>query len=242
MSGASSFSAKFPQKILFAREMDSTLATDPGLIDSAGVYLRLGLIIEGKRLRKKPPPVLSRLASSLERCVLMNDEKLPEMKEPETVFDGRCTPEISIGHYLDRIFNYSGCSPSCFVIAHIYIHLFLQRTRALLNPLNVHRLLITTVMLAAKVFDDRYYNNAYYARVGGVSTRELNRLEMKLLFTLDFKLQVDPPTFHTHCCQLEKQNSEGFKIEWPIGEVCRAGKETWRNSTPEPVCSQTTAR
>ncbi|EOA24712.1 hypothetical protein CARUB_v10017991mg [Capsella rubella] len=218
-----------------------SLATDPGFIDS-DVYLRLGLIVEeGKRL-KKSPTVLSRLASSLERSVLLYDDDIESPDLEHSVFDGKSPPEITIPHYLDRIFNYSSCSPSCFVIAHIYIHQFLHRTRALLKPLNVHRLIITTVMLAAKVFDDRYFNNAYYARVGGVSTRELNRLEMNMLFTLDFKLHVDPQTFHTHCCQLEKHNSDAFQIEWPIKEACRANKETWQKRTPDSVCSQTTAR
>ncbi|CAH8337584.1 unnamed protein product [Eruca vesicaria subsp. sativa] len=222
-----------------------TLATDPGFVDS-GVYLRLGLLVEGKRLRHKPPTLLSRLASSLERSVLLHDKSPPHFQDSSsavTVFDGRSPPEITIADYLIRIFNYSHCSPSCFVIAYIYIHQFLHLTRSHLTPLNVHRLLVTTVMLAAKVFDDRYYNNAYYARVGGVSTRELNRLEMKLLFALDFKLQVDPHTFHTHCCLLENHNSDdGFQIEWPIKEACWANKESWRKSTPESVCSQTTAR
>lgn len=140
--------------IIVIAEMGS-LATDPGFIDS-DVYLRLGLIIEGKRL-KKPPTVLSRLSSSLERSLLLNhDNILTESPDSVTVFDGRSPPEISISHYLDRIFKYSCCSPSCFVIAHIYIDHFLQKTRAPLKPLNVHRLIITSVMLAAKVFDDRY--------------------------------------------------------------------------------------
>jgi Cyclin len=34
------------------------------------------------------------------------------------------------------------------------------------GPLNVHRLLLTGVLLAAKLMDDHYYNNAYYAKVG----------------------------------------------------------------------------
>ncbi|KAJ8435265.1 hypothetical protein Cgig2_026004 [Carnegiea gigantea] len=34
-----------------------------------------------------------------------------------------------------------------------------------------------------------FFNNAYYARVAGVSTSEMNRLEMALLFSLDFRLQ-----------------------------------------------------
>jgi Cyclin len=33
------------------------------------------------------------------------------------------------------------------------------------DPLNVHRLLLTGVLLAAKLMDDRYYSNAYYAKV-----------------------------------------------------------------------------
>ncbi|CAN8280410.1 unnamed protein product [Cochlearia groenlandica] len=220
---------------------------DLGLIDS-DLYTRLGLIIVETKPLKKPPTVLSCLASSLERSLLLLDDEnsieSPEIEDSVTTFfEGLSLPEISIGSYLDRIFKYSCCSPSCFVIAHIYIDKFLHRTRTHLKPLNVHRLVITSVMLAAKVFDDRYYNNAYYARVGGVSTRELNRLEMKLLFALDFKLHVDPQTFHAHCCQLEKQNNDDkFQIEWPIKEACRANKETWQKSTQDSACSQTTAR
>ncbi len=31
------------------------------------------------------------------------------------------------------------------------------------------RLLITSIMTAAKFFDDKYYKNEYYAKVGGIS-------------------------------------------------------------------------
>ena len=37
------------------------------------------------------------------------------------------------------------------------------------TPLNVHRLLITGVLLAAKLMDDNYFNNAYYAKVSFIS-------------------------------------------------------------------------
>lgn len=33
------------------------------------------------------------------------------------------------------------------------------------SRLNIHRLLLTGAMLAAKLMDDHYYNNAYYAKV-----------------------------------------------------------------------------
>lgn len=41
--------------------------------------------------------------------------------------------------------------------------------------------------------------------MGGVSTAELNRLEMKFLFSIDFKLKVSIDTFKKYCSQLEKE-------------------------------------
>ena len=60
----------------------------------------------------------------------------------------------------------------------------------MISSLNVHRLLITSIMLASKFFDDVYYNNAYYARVGGISNSELNSLEMEFLKMSSFALFV----------------------------------------------------
>lgn len=39
------------------------------------------------------------------------------------------------------------------------------------------RLVISTVMLAAKYIDDFFYKNDYYAKVGGISRTEINVLE-----------------------------------------------------------------
>lgn len=49
----------------------------------------------------------------------------------------------------------------------IYMDRFIQRNDFALTALNVHRVAITSVMVAAKFFDDQYYNNAYYAKVTG---------------------------------------------------------------------------
>lgn len=51
----------------------------------------------------------------------------------------------------------------------------------------------------------RCYNNAFYAKVGGVSTTEMNRMEIEFLFSLDFRLHVTADVFRTHCLQLEKE-------------------------------------
>lgn len=50
-------------------------------------------------------------------------------------------------------------------------------------------------MIAVKFYDDRFYDNLYYSKVGGLSVTEVNHLELELLFLLDFGLSVDDSTF-----------------------------------------------
>lgn len=217
-----------------------TLAVETENNVGSDVYLSLGL----KELRKgvtKIPRVLSLLSSLLEKSVQKNEmqSEATHVKDVFTIFHGLRAPSLSIGQYIDRIFKYSGCSPSCFVIANIYVDRFLKSTEVHLTSLNVHRLLITSVMLAAKFMDDAFFNNAYYAKVGGVSTAELNRLEMKFLFTIDFRLQVSIETFGRYCSQLEKETLEGLQIERPM-QACRI-KEGWTNKD-DSACAPTIAR
>ena len=45
-------------------------------------------------------------------------------------------------------------------------------------------------MLAAKLMDDRYYSNAFYAKVGGITASELNHMELEMFRMLDYRLIV----------------------------------------------------
>nr|XP_043625231.1 cyclin-U4-1-like [Erigeron canadensis] len=146
------------------------------------------------------------LSSLLQRVAESNDLNPRFHPQKISAFHGLTRPTISIQSYLERIFKYANCSPSCYVVAYVYLDRFTQQQPALsVNSFNVHRLLITSVMIAAKFMDDLYYNNAYYAKVGGISTTEMNFLEVDFLFGLGFQLNVNPTTFHTYCSYLQKE-------------------------------------
>jgi hypothetical protein len=49
-----------------------------------------------------------------------------------------------------------------------------------LNRLNVHKMLLTAVLLAAKFQDDFYYDNKAFEFAGGVNTVHLHQLELEL--------------------------------------------------------------
>lgn len=202
-------------------------------------YVTLGLKDTSNDYVGKPL-VLSLLSTFLERTVQKNEKLLEttQTKDAITIFHGLKAPSLSICQYIDRIFKYACCSPSCFVIAHIYVNRFIQRTNLFLTSLNVHRLIITSVMVAAKFMDDAFFNNAYYARVGGVSTAELNKLEVKFLFGLDFRLHVSVQAFRK-CCTALKTESTCRLIELPL-KACGT-KENWTNKD-DSVCAQSISR
>uniref|UniRef100_A0A0D9VBM4 Cyclin n=1 Tax=Leersia perrieri TaxID=77586 RepID=A0A0D9VBM4_9ORYZ len=170
------------------------------------------------------PKVVAVLAGLLERAAARGDadEGTPAAAAAATAFRGRARPEISVRRYAERIYRYAGCSSACFVVARVYLDRLAGRrpeeeedressssspaaaaASVVVDSYSVHRLLITSVMVAAKFMDDIHYNNAYFARVGGVEVAEMNGLELELLFALRFRLNVTPATFAAYCAALE---------------------------------------
>jgi len=105
-------------------------------------------------------------------------------------------PQLGVYDYLMRISKYFQCSNECFVMSLVYIdRLVKMHPEFTICNLNIHRLLVTSVMLAVKFYDDVYYSNAYYAKVGGVKTKEVNNLEHQFLKLLDWQLHVSPQEY-----------------------------------------------
>lgn len=120
-----------------------------------------------------------------------------------TKFQSSYAPNITIQAYLERINKYAKCSPNCFIVALIYIDRLIEIRNIVLTSLNVHRILITSILLSTKVFDDEFYKNAYYAKLGGVSTTEMNTLEVEFLSLVNFNLYVSTATFEKYQQELQ---------------------------------------
>jgi hypothetical protein len=104
---------------------------------------------------------------------------------------------ISVVHYLKRLHKYFCCSDECLVIALVYIDRINKAVPSMtVCNLTIHRLLVTAIMLATKYHDEIYTFNRYYAKVGGVSLRELNMLEVSMLKLLNWELWVPIQDYH----------------------------------------------
>jgi len=89
-------------------------------------------------------------------------------------------------------------------------------TKFSLNKLNIHRLVLTSVMIASKFMDDKYYSNQYWSRVGGITNDELNSLEIEFLFLLDFHLHIRRSEFNQLISHLKKIHDAPEISDFPI--------------------------
>ncbi|XP_062217242.1 cyclin-P4-1-like [Phragmites australis] len=182
--------------------------------------------MEARKGAARVPRVVAVLAGLLERAAERGDGDGDGA--PASPFRGRTRPGIAVRRYAERIYRYAGCSPACFVVAYVYLDRLAQRREGEeaaaaaeasvvgVDSYSVHRLLITSVMVAAKFMDDIHYNNAYFARVGGVEVAEMNGLELELLFALRFRLNVTPDTFARYCAALEGEIMTMSAVEGPV--------------------------
>lgn len=152
---------------------------------------------EGNIQDKVIPPMvaelLRRVAEEGDRAIEEGCEIVTTGKDGQrSAFHAQRRPKVTLADYAERMCKYGACSPGCLGLSLVYMDRFLRQTDDYrVTGLNVHRLLLSCVLVATKQWDDSHYNNAFWAKVGGVANAELNSLERHLLAKLDFSLLVD---------------------------------------------------
>ncbi|KAH3664300.1 hypothetical protein OGAPHI_004652 [Ogataea philodendri] len=128
-------------------------------------------------------------------------------------------PSLPITTYLERIHHYSNLSTATLLTAAYYLFHMTFNLRPslgssllpLLPPqdsdgtnhkvemlpvgeLNVFRLILTTLRIALKLIEDKNHKQAYFCKVTGIrGVEELFKLELTLLYLLDFNLFINEP-------------------------------------------------
>ncbi|KAF2421188.1 cyclin-domain-containing protein [Tothia fuscella] len=152
-------------------------AVDPGIKIMPLDYMKcevkdLGILISGL----------------LNELVRINDP-LPFKNDQLTRFHSRAPPGISIQDYLNRLIVHATLYPPILLSMVYYIdRLCVLYPTFNISSLTVHRFLISSATVAAKGLSDSFWTNNTYARVGGISVKELALLELEFLQRMDWKI------------------------------------------------------
>jgi hypothetical protein len=153
--------------------------------------------IQESDVERLPTPKKITIASSITKYLR---DKIVEnySKDASPVIDcfyAKKIPSMSMEDYLNRIIKYSELQDSSLIISIIYIIKTCDRNNYILNFNNIHRILLTSVIVAIKYNEDDFYKNTQYSKIGGIPLDELNRLEYEFCSSLDFNLHVDVETY-----------------------------------------------
>lgn len=132
------------------------------------------------------------ISDMLMELVRLNDG-YPLQDGALTRFHSRAPPGISVRDYLSRLIIHATLSPPILLSMVFYVDKLCAMYPAFtISSLTVHRFLITAATVAAKGLSDSFWTNSLYARVGGVSVRELALLELEFLRRLEWRIVPKP--------------------------------------------------
>ncbi|BFZ54420.1 hypothetical protein PYCC9005_001456 [Savitreella phatthalungensis] len=99
-------------------------------------------------------------------------------------------PNVSVRDYLERLHTHCPLSNAkILALAHYLVALDVMYTHIakIIRKSTVHRLILTGLVVASKVLDDRIIRQKRWSIVGGISLPQLNGLELAFFFLLNGK-------------------------------------------------------
>ena len=102
--------------------------------------------------------------------------------------------------------KYTQIQDSTLMLILIYIDRFCEMNYVTLNFYNIHKLIIASMIAAIKYNEDNILKNDFYAKVCGVSKKEIDTLEYEFLSLIEFSLYVDEETFKQYDRYVKNNN------------------------------------
>jgi hypothetical protein len=135
---------------------------------------------------------------------IIKDDKKPKksQKEYDKIFNHSIDPEISLYDYLSRIHKYLSINDSTLIISLIYIDRICKNKGVKLTKNNIHRILFSSILASIKFNEDKIYPNSFYAKIVGISVKELTKLESVFLKLIDFKLFISDEIYNIYSTYL----------------------------------------
>lgn len=105
-------------------------------------------------------------------------------------------------------------SPECCVICLIYINRIIALTEMPLLPTNWRPLVLISLMVAQKMWDDKYLSNADFSYIYPFfDTKQVNSLEMKFLELIQYNTHIKFSIYTKYYLELKSLVPEDFPLK-----------------------------
>ena len=117
-------------------------------------------------------------------------------------------PSISIRDYLERFYKYSKINISTIILILIYIDRITNFNKFKLTYYNIHKLILSSMVVAIKYNEDEFYSMIFYAKLGGVTKAEMIFLEYYFVTLINFNLFISDELFNKYKDYITSTDSE----------------------------------
>ena len=107
-------------------------------------------------------------------------------------------PSIKIKDYLEQLYKYGRMSGSTIILMLIYIDRLCNINKIKLTYRIIHKLILSSLIVSIKYNEDEKYSLKVYAKIGGVTTAELELYEECFLAAINFNLYVKEELFNKY--------------------------------------------
>ena len=127
---------------------------------------------------------------------------------PDDPFSTKSPAKVTLQYFFGRIKRYAQIEESTLSIILIYADRMCTTSGIILNPHNIHRIILGCLLLAIKYNEDIYFTNEQYAKIGGVSLKEINDLESFSIDFLDYNLFISTDIFDKYYKYISNYSTE----------------------------------
>jgi hypothetical protein len=128
-------------------------------------------------------------------------------------------PSISIKDYLERLYKYTKMNSSTIILILIYIDRLCNINKFKLTYYNIHKLILSSMVVAIKYNEDEYYPMKIYAKLGGISKAEMCFLEYYFVSLIKFNLFVTKELFDKYNDYISSSDEEEENEDEMFGEI-----------------------
>ena len=107
-------------------------------------------------------------------------------------------PSIKIKDYLEQLYKYGRMNGSTIILMLIYIDRLCNINKIKLTYRIIHKLILSSLIVAIKFNEDEIYSLKIYAKIGGVTKAELEFLEICFISCINFNLFIKEELFNKY--------------------------------------------
>lgn len=109
-----------------------------------------------------------------------------------------------IHDFIEALYNCAQFSPECCILCLIYINRIIALTGISLQPTNWRPMILVSLMISQKVWDDKYLSNADFAYIYPFfDSQQLNILEIKFLEMIQYNVFVKGSLYFKYYLELK---------------------------------------